>query len=382
MLVSQLVEIGAVSAIVSFGLCALIVYSQKWHGRLSHDHDLGGVQKVHATAVPRIGGLAVITAIFFALCLVGLTNPVEINPSHVHRILLLLCAALPAFIAGIAEDISKKVSARTRLTATICSSLLASAFLDATISELDIWGIDSLLTLAPVGIVVTAVVVAGGTNATNIIDGFNGLSGSVIAIMSAALGALAWHVGDAFVAILSALAIGASIGFLFLNFPAGKLFLGDGGAYFLGFWVAETAVLLLVRNPVINAWQVLSICAYPVIEVLFSVYRRKFVMNGNPGAADALHLHTLLYHRIIKKRFSDWRGRPWVLNAAVTFMLAPFILILAIASLLLGDSSVGGVFIVIAQVVIYLSVYSRLVRGRWKPIRREPAAPVVEAANP
>jgi UDP-N-acetylmuramyl pentapeptide phosphotransferase/UDP-N-acetylglucosamine-1-phosphate transferase len=367
MLLSKSVTLGMAVAGMSFALSMLIIYSQKWHGKHSHDHDIYGVQKVHTTAVPRIGGLAVIGGILLGIGLFVFFYPGEIKATRVSKILMLLAASLPAFIAGIVEDVTKKVSVRVRLAATICSALIASVLLGATVDELDIWGIDTLLTVAPIAIMVTAVVVAGGANAINIIDGFNGLSGSVIAIMAAALGVVAWQVGDGFVVLISTVACAAALGFLMVNYPSGKLFLGDGGAYFLGFWVAETAVLLLLRNHSVNAWQVLSICAFPVIEVLFSIYRRKFIMNVNAGAPDALHLHALVYRRFVSRFVSVKASQPWRRNAAVSFVMVPWIAIAAIVSVLAGTTIIGAMAIVGVQIVAYIAVYSRLVRGRWPP---------------
>ena len=365
MLASQLFKVGAFSAITSFALCLLILWSQKWHSKHSHDHDLDGVQKFHATAVPRIGGIAVIVGILMGLCAFGFLYPGEIKASRFNQILMLLGASLPAFCAGIIEDVTKKVSVMVRLVATVCSALIASILLGATVNELDIWGVDSLLALTPVAIVVTALVVAGGANAINIIDGFNGLSGSVIVIMAAALGVVAWQVGDEFVAILSVLCVGAAIGFLLVNYPAGRLFLGDGGAYFCGFWVSEIAVLLLVRNTSVNAWQVLSICAFPIVEVLFSMYRRKIIKNTSVGVPDALHLHTLIYRRVVSRFVVRNPEQLWKRNAAVALVMVPLIALTAIISVIGGRTIVGAAVIVIAQVLIYILVYARLVRGRW-----------------
>jgi UDP-N-acetylmuramyl pentapeptide phosphotransferase/UDP-N-acetylglucosamine-1-phosphate transferase len=374
MLVSQLVKISAAAATMSFALSALIVGSQKWHGKLSHDHDLDGVQKFHTTAVPRIGGFAVVAGILLGLFLFTYLYPGEIKESGVDRILMLLAASLPAFAAGIIEDVTKTVSVRVRLVATVCSALIASAMLGATVNELDIWGVDALLALVPIAIIVTAVVVAGGANAINIIDGFNGLSASIIVILAAALGVVAWQVGDGFVSILSALGVGGALGFLLVNYPSGRLFLGDGGAYFCGFWVAEIAVLLLVRNPSVNAWQVLSICAFPVIEVLFSMYRRKFVKNRSVGAPDALHLHTLIYRRVVSRFVAPNPDQSWKRNAAVAFVMTPWIALAATVSVVAGGTILGGVVIVLSQLFIYVAIYARLVRGRWSA---RPAAPLV-----
>ena len=109
-------------ALAAFGgsvaVSLLIVLSQKWHGSLSHDHDLSGVQKVHTTAVPRIGGLAVVTGVLCGLLGFRAFNPQVMGGSHFNHILLLLAASVPAFGAGIVEDMTKRVSVKARLAAT------------------------------------------------------------------------------------------------------------------------------------------------------------------------------------------------------------------------------------------------------------------------
>ena len=359
----QFFQLGSIAFAVSLVVSLLIVMSQKWHGGLSHDHDLDGVQKVHTTAVPRIGGLGVIAGIVFA-CL-AFRHQSGPTLSIGKDMFLLLVASLPAFLAGLIEDFTKRVSVRMRLMATALSALVASALLGATVSELDLWGVDALLAFTPFALLVTAVVVAGGSNAINIIDGFNGLSSSTIVIMAAGLAAVALRCGDNLVASLGVMGIGATLGFMMLNYPRGRLFLGDGGAYFLGFWVSEMAVLLLVRNSSVNAWQVLSICAYPVIEVLFSIYRRRFIQKVSPGAPDALHLHTLVYRRLVFKYVDKNSSNPWKRNAAVACVIPPVVAVCVAVSVLVGTSIAMSMLTVLAQVVIYVAVYGRLVRGRW-----------------
>jgi UDP-N-acetylmuramyl pentapeptide phosphotransferase/UDP-N-acetylglucosamine-1-phosphate transferase len=361
----QFAMLGLAAWVASFAISQIIVRSQKWHGSLTHDHDLEGVQKVHTAAVPRIGGLAVVGGILLGLVLFQQLFPGQLSSNRATRIYLLLGASLPAFLAGLIEDFTKRVSVRVRLAATALSALVASLALGATVSELDIWGLDALLTITPLAIVATAVFVAGGSNAVNIIDGFNGLSGSAIVIMAAGLAAVGLQTGDTFVAVLGALVIGATLGFLLLNYPSGKLFLGDGGAYFLGFWVSEMAVLLLVRHPELSAWQILGICAYPIIEVLFSIYRRKFVRKVSPGAPDALHLHGLVFRRLVFKHVPHDASRPWKRNAMVPCFIAPAVAVCVAASVWFGQSTPVGLAIVFAQVVLYVAVYGRLVRGRW-----------------
>jgi hypothetical protein len=182
--------------------------------------------------------------------------------------------------------------------------------------------------------------------------------------MLAAFGVLAWRVGDEQVAQLAFLGFGAVIGFFCVNYPTGRLFLGDGGAYLLGFWVAEIAVLLLARNPSVNAWQVLSICAYPVIEVLYSMYRRKVVRKLSPGSPDCLHLHTLIFRRVVPRFFNN-AVPAWKRNAAVAIVISPWVAVAAFLSVAKGTTFVAAGATVFAQLIVYLVVYARLVRGHW-----------------
>ncbi|MGH8808952.1 MAG: MraY family glycosyltransferase, partial [Noviherbaspirillum sp.] len=274
-------------------------------------------------------------------------------------------ASLPCFLVGLIEDLTKKVSAMTRLLATFSSALAACWLLDAYLSRLDTWGLDSLLQLMPFALVVTAIAVAGVANSINIIDGFHGVAGSAVAIILAAMGFLAWQTGDIFVTKLALLGIGATLGFLVVNYPTGRLFMGDGGAYFLGFWAAEVAVLLVARNPGVNAWQVLAVCAYPVIEVLYSIYRRRVIRKTSPGAPDRLHLHTLIYRRVVCQLIPRNHDRPWIRNAAVVWIVGTLIAAMAVIAVWLGDTIPAAVAVVIAETVLYAAVYARLVRGRW-----------------
>jgi UDP-N-acetylmuramyl pentapeptide phosphotransferase/UDP-N-acetylglucosamine-1-phosphate transferase len=353
----------------STAISVLIVLSQNWHGKHTLDHDLEGVQKFHAIAVPRIGGLAIVSAVALALLALWLgLDPTENKNVGVGA--LLLCAGIPVFAAGITEDVTKKVSVRIRLFASILSALLASWLIGATVDELNIWVLDDLLRWTPLALLVTAVTVAGGVNAINIIDGFNGLASSTVMIMLSALACIGWQVGDQLSTELAVLGLAAAGGFFVVNFPTGRLFLGDGGAYFLGFWTAEIVVLLLVRNPDVNAWQLLSVCAYPVIEVLYSIYRRKILRQASPGDPDALHLHTLIYRRAVSRLLSK-EERPWTRNAAVCCLVAPAVAAAAMLTVALGAPKGVSMAFVLAQLIAYLVVYGRLVRGKWRGTRSQ-----------
>lgn len=275
----------------SFGVCLLVVLTQNWHGRHSLDHDLDGVQKLHTTPVPRIGGLGLIIGLLMA----GLASYKVQGNSYPATLTLLVCA-LPVFLAGFIEDLTKRVSVRTRLLSSFVSAALAVWLLGAQMPDADTPGLDTVLQFAPfLTILLTIVVVGGITHSVNIIDGLNGLAGGAVCIMLGGLGTLAWLHGDSVVMKLCLWGIAGLIGFMLLNYPFGKIFLGDGGAYLAGFWLAECAVLLVARHPELSNWTVLLCCLYPVLETCYSMFRRHVIHKVPSGLPDMAHMHQLLF---------------------------------------------------------------------------------------
>ena len=358
-----------VALVVSFSVCILIIATQRWHGRFSLDSDTGGVQKVHIKSVPRTGGVALCAGVLAAACFDAFATTTTATATAAGTqagagMFMLLIASIPAFFSGVMEDLTKSVTPRRRLLAILASAFLAVWLLGASLPRVDVWGLDGMLVFIPFSIAITVFAVAGITNSINIIDGFHGVAGIAIVIMLTGMGIIAWRSGDMLILQLAATAIGATIGFLMLNYPTGRLFMGDGGAYFLGFLAAEIAVLTILRNPTINAWQILAIYAYPVIEVLFSIYRRTMIYGARVGAPDRLHLHSLFYRRCARQRISG-KKHPWMCNAWVACFIAAWIGTATACSILFGNTIPAALVLVLLQFVLYIAVYMRLVRGHW-----------------
>ena len=110
-----------------------IVRSSHVHGHLTGDLDLSGVQKFHTVAVPRVGGIGIILGVFLAL-----TARYFHNAEVATFGLLLLVSALPAFLSGFSEDITKKVGTKIRLLATVLSAGLAGYLLNAWLNSVQI----------------------------------------------------------------------------------------------------------------------------------------------------------------------------------------------------------------------------------------------------
>lgn len=355
----------ALPATASFFISIMIVWTERWHGRYTFDFDMESIQKMHRRPVPRVGGIALCSGVLAAVLFGFAGDPYPALRAHKHELLLLLLAGMPCFLMGLKEDLTKRVSVRARLIATFGSALLAAWLLGAYLPRLDIYGVDHLLKYGPLALLVTAVAVAGVSNAINIIDGFNGVAGGAVIIMLAGMGVLAWQVSDMFVVTLVLAGMGTMLGFLLVNYPTGRLFLGDGGAYVAGFWVAEIAVLIVIRHPEISPWQVLAICAYPVIEVMYSIYRRKIIRKSSVGAPDRLHLHTLLYRRVVCRCLPPSTRPRWKRNSVVACVVAAWLMGAALAAITLGRTPWMAFNLVLLQVLAYMAIYARLVRGHW-----------------
>ena len=336
-------------------ICQAIVLTRHWHGKHTMD-GLSGIQKVHENPTPRIGGIAVA---------LGLVIGWWFAPEGVRALLgPMLIASLPAFISGIVEDVSKRGAVTERLMATIASGLLAWWLTGLSITRIDIWGVDTLLRYAPISIIFTAFALGGVANAVNIIDGFNGLASGAVLLSLATLGVIAFKAGDADSAKVCFVLGGAIAGFMLVNYPYGKIFLGDGGAYLLGFLLGWMAVLITARNPNVSPWAPLLACSYPILEVLFSMLRRR-ARTHHIGKPDRLHFHSLLWSRVTRKLFSAYS--PILQNALVMPIALLYAAIPCLLAIYFRRNTVALIIGFIFCAIIYLIIYLRLIHFRWIP---------------
>lgn len=285
-----------IAFIASLLITLWVLRSNHLHLSFTADSNLSGIQKFHTSAVPRVGGIAIFLGIFLALCVRYFENA----DVGFFGLLLVMCS-LPAFLSGLTEDLTKKVGVKVRLLATMVSAGLAGYFLNAWLGSVQILGVDNLMMAYPfVAVAITCFAVGGVANAFNIIDGYNGLSSMVAVIILSGIAYVAFQVNDYPIMIAALAMIGALLGFLVFNYPRGAIFLGDGGAYFVGFWIAELSVLLTTRHPEVSKWFPLLLCLYPIFETMFTIYRRVVLQKAHPGMPDALHLHQLIYMRIVR----------------------------------------------------------------------------------
>lgn len=358
-----------VSFVASALLTLLVIKQARLHGP-ALDADFLGVQKVHAHAVARIGGLP----IFLAVVISAVISIYRVPPMAQWLMSLMLCSVV-AFVGGIMEDYTGNVSASRRLVLTMLAALLGYFLLDAKLDRIDFpfstWRIAYIWVALPL----TVLAVAGIANAINIIDGFNGLASVVTICMLISLGYVAWQVNDMFVLVAALMVAGATAGFLIWNYPVGLIFLGDGGAYFIGFMLGELALLLVMRNEQVSTWYAALLLIYPAFETVFSAYRRVFLRGKSPAMPDGIHLHSLIFRRIVQWAVGRKEARALMRRNSLTSpYLWMFSLMAVIPATVFWKNSAVLIFFCLLFVVSYIWLYARIVRfksPRWLILRKK-----------
>jgi UDP-N-acetylmuramyl pentapeptide phosphotransferase/UDP-N-acetylglucosamine-1-phosphate transferase len=350
--------------------CAGILMPLAVHARWRGHDEPHGVQKLHAVATSRLGGIVIVIA-----CAVSLAVLLAYGRGHVPPELPLVLAAVPVVLLGLAEDLTRRVRPRYRMAAAVASAMLASAFSGGIVPRLDLPLVDDLLQNLWFVLPLTWFMVAGACNAVNLIDGAHGLAGGTALIMFGGIALAAGWSGDVVTLNEALVVMGALVGFLFWNYPRGRIFLGDAGAYFIGFMYAELSIQLIARNSGLSAWYVIMLAGYPIVDTLFAMYRRALLRRVPLMEPDALHLHSLVFRRVAmpiqrrQKRFSLRRAnarvapRLW-LHSALCFALAVFF----------HDHTPALWGCLAAYTAFYVSQYRALVRFRGKGVRRWAAA--------
>lgn len=358
-----------IAFVVSLGVTLLMVHRSKADGHRFQDHDLSGPQKFHVTPVPRVGGIGIVAGSLAGVVVLWLRQP----GTGYLAFVLLLCA-VPTFGSGLTEDITKTQSPRRRLFFTAVSAAIAVFALDAVIDRTTIPGLDWLVSFRIGAAAITVFVVVGVANSINIIDGFNGLASMCAILILVSIGYVGFQVGDTLIVYLAVAGAGAVLGFFVWNFPSGLIFLGDGGAYFLGFYVAELAILLLHRNPSVSPMFPLLVCIYPVFETIFSIYRRVMLRDQPAGLPDGIHLHSLIYRRVMRWAVGKSSKRSQTRRNSMTSPYLWMLCMMAVVpSMLFWDSTLLLMSFIVLFGVVYTGLYWRIVRfksPRWMITKR------------
>jgi len=348
-----------IAYLFSFTLCFLFI--RYFNLNLFHDIQ-AGVQKFHHRPTPRVGGLSIYLSVFLISIIFFL-----LDKPFSKEFLFFLISSFPVFFLGFLEDVTKKVSPKWRLIGGFISGILAFFLISAKVTRVDIPFIDSFLSIPVVSLIFTAFALGGVSHAFNIIDGFNGLTSGVAMLVFGAYAYVSFLHNDIFLVYLNLILIASILGFFLWNYPFGLIFLGDGGAYFLGFCAAAVGAILVNKYSDISPWFPMLLVIYPVWETLFSIYRRKFLKDYPPHMPDALHFHQLLYRRILKLAFGS-KIEPFKRNSYTSPFLWIMEIVCLIPAVLFWNNTPFLMFFTFAFVVFYTWLYFRIVKFKTPKI--------------
>lgn len=352
---TEIFRVIAVSFISAAGAAWLIVSTSHIHGKFSLDSDTSGTHKFHSVAVPRIGGVAFFIGLVAGSVYHGLQADAQLHLSKWAGV-----AALPVFLGGLLEDLFKRISPRDRLLLAFLSAAIGFYELDIGLTSIGWPAFDeSILSQPGVALLLTIVMVGGVAHSTNIIDGFHGL---LLGISIISLCAFLWvltEIGDDILKTYAGIMLGALLGVFLLNYPKGKIFMGDGGAYLIGFLLAILALLLIKRHSAVSPWFPLLVMSYPVVETIFSIIRKKVISGKQAMSPDNLHLHMLVYQFLSKSITQKYSLNQ---NAVTSIIMWIISLTAVVPAVIWWRNTSAILFFLVVFCVLYSCVYAWLFR--------------------
>lgn len=360
------------SSFVCFVLIQLFPKLNILHGR-REDHF--SIQASHLTPTPRLAGVAIFsgTVIWTLLAPAG----------QLQFTVVLFIALLPLFVAGLKEDLGYHVSPLGRLLAAVGSSVLAIALTGAWIRGIGVPGVDVLLAFVPIGVLATILASATISHSFNLIDGLNGLSAGVGALATIGLTMISHRAGAPELAYMNMMLLACIVGFLVFNFPLGKIFLGDAGAYSLGFLLAWSAILLMSEASVVSPIALLLIFFWPLADLVLAMYRRRHKARA-VSQPDRLHYHQLVMRALELSLVG--RGRRRLSNPLATVIILPLAAVPVVTGVYYWNDPIGSAFALGIFTVLFFGSYVMGVRlaalrlygrfpDRGKLGRRAPSVP-------
>jgi len=338
--------------VFSIVINGVLIKTVRWFGR----DGVVGVQKFHVLETSRLGGLGLAIAIIIGILLIKNEYPKE-----AYLASFMMIAFIPIFFGGFLDDITHSVSPTIRLCLGFISAMLVVHITRMQIETTDIKFIDSILKIPGFSLFLTLILIVGFSNSINLIDGFHGLASGTILIMLIAFSYICLMVEDYTLLIIILLISASLLGFILWNWPSGKIFLGDSGAYLMGIWLAMLGILLINRSKEISPMAPVLIGLYPMIETLFSIYRRKFLKSRAITKPDSLHLHTLIYRRIIYKKNLSLQKQNSA-NARVALFIWFITIINSLTAIAFYKNTGMLLFFIVINILIYIIFYNSIVK--------------------
>lgn len=292
-------------------------------------------RKIHNKPMPYFGGLAIYVSIIACMF---------VFMPHTKTNISIMVGASIIVATGVVDDM-RGLSPRIKLLMQIVAAGVAiygGVLIHFVTNPLSATGMTLLMDLT---IPITLFWIVGITNTINLIDGLDGLASGVASIAATTLLLTAAIKGYDFIVLQCAIIAGASLGFLPFNFNPAKIFMGDTGALLLGYMLAVTSILGMVKS-VAAVSLVIPVFALgvPIFDTAFAIVRR--LINKKPiMQADKGHLHHQLMGRGLNQR-----------QTVITIYVIS--MVLGLVAILVADTEPGiGVIVVgvVALIVILLA---------------------------
>jgi UDP-GlcNAc:undecaprenyl-phosphate GlcNAc-1-phosphate transferase len=288
--------------ILSAVFCLMLTPVFRSLGSKMHIYSIPGGRHVNKSPVPRLGGAAVFISFLLTLCVVFYARDFfNLNlPRAAMQSLLfpLLCGAACVWLLGLLDDI-RHIRARYKLLAQIAVAAgVYSMGLQIHAINFPILGV---LDLGDYSLPFTVFWIVGTINAVNLIDGIDGLCSSVVICALLGISCLAMFSGVGIGAIICFALMGCMLAFLIFNSPPASIFLGDSGAYFLGFMIAALPIFIASRSYSTGVFHVAFIVflIVPFLDTGLAILRR-MIMSVPMATPDRGHLH----HRLLDNGYT------------------------------------------------------------------------------
>lgn len=290
-------------------LFIFLIYKKNFFFKISNEYKT--IQKIHKSYTPPLGGLVIFISFYLYLFLFYQQSNFFINYN-------VFIPSIAIIIVGSFEDILNNVKPIIRFIVIFISSFIY-CYAKSDFPAIEIWKIGEVINNNHlISVLFFSLCMTTLSNGMNMIDGTNGLSGltSLSILISILTLIFLFNLRSIDIQNLIILSL-LLLTFLFFNFPFGKIFLGDSGAYWLG-WILGAITIEIFSHPFLNTWIAPLILFYPTFEVIFSTIR-KLSTKKNPMLPDINHLHLKLY--FLLKGPSD---RNQKFNSFTTLCLMPF----------------------------------------------------------
>lgn len=250
-------------------------------------------RKLHEKPISRLGGAPIFLAVGLASLVAGYIGGL----GWTRWLPVAVCNAL-IFSVGFVDDL-KPLGARVKLVGQIGTALILYS-LGVSIDVLSNPFGQGWVSLGWWSLPLTLLWLVSIPNIVNLIDGMDGLAGGFGLFLSLTLAFLGYYSRQPDVLVVSLAMAGALAGFLIFNLPPARIFLGDGGAYLIGFFIASVSLFTSNKGSIIGALLVIIIAlGVPILDTLFAIIRRA-IRGVSIFNADAEHIH----HRLILLGYS------------------------------------------------------------------------------